>query len=211
MWKSLTGRDLYHACEDQCLNYSQPCKEKCMPGAYRHILCDFNVFNLILIFVVIVVMSRLLAVSHKDWMHPFQHQAAGGQHVQPLWRQAGLCWQIRWGLAGVSSGQSQILREMSLNTFHKRFLTSTCQVYSSDVTSVAVLFTLLLLAIFLFIYIIKQQILVIKFYGKSKLLEMHMSSVHQIEIKWKIACLIHLNSIATKICFFLIHLFIIHE
>ena len=65
----------------------------------------------------------------------------------------------------------------------KRDLISTCQVYSSDVTSVAVLFTLLLVAIFLFIYVIKQQILVVKFYGKSKLLEMHMNSVHQIEMK----------------------------
>ena len=65
----------------------------------------------------------------------------------------------------------------------KRGLMSTCQVYSSDVTSVAVLFTLLLVAIFLFIYVIKQQILVVKFYGKSKLLEMHMNSVHQIEMK----------------------------
>ena len=185
MWKSLTGRGLYHACDDQCLNYSQPCKEKCMPGAYlttNTFLCDFNE-NSNLSYILIVIMARLLAVPHRDRMHPFQHQAEGGQHVQPLWWQAWLCWQVRWGLAGLSSGQSQILREMSLNTFHKRFLTSTCQVYSSDVTSVAVLFTLLLLAILLFIYIIKQQILVIKFYGKSKLLEMHMNSVHQIEMK----------------------------
>ena len=49
---------------------------------------------------------------------------------------------------------------------------------------VAVLFTLLLVALFLFIYVTKRQILVIKFYGKSKLLEMHMASVHKIEMKF---------------------------
>ena len=67
--------------------------------------------------------------------------------------------------------------------FHEWYFTATSrQVYSSDVTGLAVLFTLLLVAIFLFIYVIKHQILVIRFYGKSKLLKMHMNSVHQTEM-----------------------------
>ena len=81
----------------------------------------------------------------------------------------------------VSRSESDILK--SLDNFHKCLLISKCQVYSSDVTSVAVLFTLLLVAIFLFIYVTKRQILVIKFYGKSKLLKMHVASVHEVEMK----------------------------
>ena len=92
---------------------------------------------------------------------------------------AGTC-QMR---PGWSVFRSESYFSTSLDNFHKSLLISTSQVYSSDVTSVAVLFTLLLVALFLFIYVTKRQILVIKFYGKSKLLEMHMASVHKIEMK----------------------------
>ena len=33
MWRGLTGLGLYHSCGGHCLNYSQPCEGKCMPGA----------------------------------------------------------------------------------------------------------------------------------------------------------------------------------
>ena len=126
------------------------------------------------------LMVRLLAVWLWHWVYPLQHRAEGLQHVQPLWRQTGLRGQLRWGLASLSSGWIFL---HFIKKFHKCLFISTCQVYSSDVTSVAVLFTLLLMAMLLFIYVTKRQILVIKFYGKSKLLEMHMNSVHKIEMK----------------------------
>jgi len=133
MWKGLTGRDLYHACDSQCLNYSQPCKGKCMPGYW---LCHTST-------------ECILSSTMQR-----------GTNMSSLCDGKLDC-----------SDQSDEAWLVCL------------QVYSSDVTSVAVLFIFLLVAIFLFIYVIKQQILVIKFYGKSKLLEMHMNSVHHIEMK----------------------------
>ena len=43
MWKGLTGRGLYHNCDSQCLNYSQPCKGKCMPGTHRFLQIKIDI------------------------------------------------------------------------------------------------------------------------------------------------------------------------
>ena len=43
MWKGLTGRGLYHACDSQCLNYSQPCKGKCMPGTHEILQINIDI------------------------------------------------------------------------------------------------------------------------------------------------------------------------
>ena len=69
------------------------------------------------------------------------------------------------------------LSEWIRDVIWKRFRISKWQVYFTDVTFVAVLFILPLLAMFLFIYVIKQQILVFKFYGKSKLLETRLNKL----------------------------------
>ena len=101
MWKGLTGRGLYHSCGGQCLNYSQPCEGNCMPGTQLYLL-----FNNVSSDILDGLMVRLLAVWLQHRVHPVQHRPEGLQHVQPLWRQTGLRGQIRWGLAGLSSGQS---------------------------------------------------------------------------------------------------------